>query len=319
MQKVIIDTDPGIDDFLAIAVAQEAKAIDLLALTTVFGNVRIEQTTQNACYIAGLFDHSFKVIQGAQSPLDKSISGKRDSSMFHAKDGLGNIIHNKKINLDHIVPSLTAAQYIVNKANELKGELNLISLGALTNIAMALELDPDLPKKIKQVVCMGGAVLTQGNATPAAEFNFWSDPLAADKVISAGFNLHLVGLDVTQKIVLDDVFFDEMKTIKKPFINDLYEACQFYSQSYKEKVKIAGCRCHDPSAVMYFLKPELFNCITGATRVLSEGIGAGQTILDQNSKHSSQKHAWTNIQPIIAAVEVKSELVKTNILQILNA
>ncbi|HMQ11152.1 MAG TPA: nucleoside hydrolase [Oligoflexia bacterium] len=318
MQKLIIDTDPGIDDFLAIAVAQEAKDIDLLALTTVFGNVDIEQTTKNACYIAELFNHSFKVIQGAHGPLDKTISGKRDSSQFHAKDGLGNITNHKTIDLRHVDLSLSAAHYIVDQANEYKGELNIVTLGALTNIALALDLDSDLPKKIKQVVCMGGAVLTQGNATPAAEFNFWSDPLAADKVISAGFNLHLVGLDVTQKVVLDDVFFNEMKTIKKPFINDLYKACQFYTQAYKEQVKIAGCRCHDPSAVMYFLKPDLFNCITGATRVLTEGIGAGQTIIDQSHKHSSQKHAWVDIEPVTAAVAVQEESVKQNILKILN-
>lgn len=317
MKNVIIDTDPGIDDFLAIAVAQASNDINLIALTTVFGNVEVEQTTYNACYIAKLFNHSFQVIQGAHGPIDKNISGKRDSSQFHAKDGLGNITNNKTIDLSHINLSLSAAHYIVDKANEYEGELNIITLGALTNLALALQLDADLPKKIKQVVSMGGAVLTQGNATPAAEFNFWSDPLAADIIISAGFNLHLVGLNVTQKVVLEDKFFDEMKSINKTFIPDLYKACQFYTRAYKEHVKISGCRCHDPSAVIYFLKPELFTCISGATRVLSEGIGAGQSILDQSTKHSSQQHAWTGIKPITAAIAVQEEQVKQSILNLL--
>jgi len=172
MHKIIIDTDPGIDDAQAIAFAIAHPDIELLGLTTVFGNASVEITTGNALLLLDRFGRpDIPVAAGAADPIQ---SERRPAPDFvHGADGLGNL------NLEPSARKVTdenAAEFIVRQANEHLGEISLVAIGPLTNLALALDLDPLLPSKLKELVVMGGCVDEPGNVSPLAEANFINDP-----------------------------------------------------------------------------------------------------------------------------------------------
>ena len=195
---VIYDTDPGVDDAMALYFALAHPSIEVMAITTVFGNVTVQQATTNALYLTQLAGRDIPVVQGAAAPLVKTFHAP--PAHIHGADGLGNL--PTRAATQRSAHSGNAAQYIVDAARARPGLITLVPVGPLSNIARALALEPRLPQLIKQVVLMGGTVQEMGNVSPVAEANIWSDPHAADAVFTAGFDLTMVRLGVTQQIVL---------------------------------------------------------------------------------------------------------------------
>lgn len=194
---LVVDTDPGVDDALALILALRSAEARVVGIGTVAGNVEVELATENALKVLRLLGRTeVPVAQGCARPLAEPFHGARD---FHGADGLG----EAGLPPSGLRPSGEhAADQLIRLAREHAGELVVVALGPLTNLAVALERDPALPGRVRRVVAMGGAFGVPGNATPWAEFNVWADPEAAERVCSAGWPLTLVGLDVTRHVLL---------------------------------------------------------------------------------------------------------------------
>ena len=282
IHQLIIDTDPGVDDAMAIALACAHPHIELLGLTTVFGNVSVEMATRNALAILQQFgSDNVPVATGAASPLVQKPLPHPD--FVHGKDGLGNI----NLSPSTQTPlSADAADFIVEQANLHPGEITLVAVGPLTNVAVALQRDPDLPGKLKNLVVMGGALDEPGNVSPVAEANFLGDPHAADEVFSVEWPAVIVGLDVTHKVLLFDSDLDTIARDSSTYGDLLRRSSRFYIDYYTSTGAASnypepGCAMHDAAAVVYALHPELFETVSGAVRVIEEGVAAGQLTMNR--------------------------------------
>ena len=205
-EKIIIDTDPGVDDTIAICTALRSPELEVIGLTSVFGNTTGELTAQNALRLVELEGHGdIPVARGSDVPLVFPL--EKLGTWVHGADGMGNT--NPPPPKGKVV-SLTAAEFIIEKVRANPHEVTLVPVGPLTNLALALRLDPGIAELVKEVVIMGGVVANPGNMTPVAEANIYHDPHAADIVMAAGWPLVLVGLDVTHKTVLTADFWAEV-------------------------------------------------------------------------------------------------------------
>jgi inosine-uridine nucleoside N-ribohydrolase len=190
---------------------------------------------------------------------------------------------------------------IVDTARKYPGEVSVVAVGPLGNLARALELEPELPTLLRKVVVMGGTVLEPGNVSPVAEANIWNDPHAADLVFGAGFQLTMVGLDVTHRVILPLALFERIaKHHKQPATDTLLHAVAFYSHFYSalhpQVAKVHGCFGHDVLAFLALTQPELFTCESGRVRVATEGLAQGQTILKRSPADYPQP-GWGNDVP----------------------
>jgi inosine-uridine nucleoside N-ribohydrolase len=305
--RVIFDTDPGVDDAMALCFAMAHSRIELVGITTIFGNVTAAQATTNALYLTQLAGRSIPVAQGAAKPLVKDAEAPPD--YIHGADGLGHLPARQAAH--GVEPDArSAAQFIVDMARAQPGQITLVPVGPLSNIAAALALEPQLPKLIKSVVLMGGAVKEGGNVSPVAEANIWNDPHAADAVFTAGFDLTMVGLDVTYKVVVPVAMFEKLaKQHQHPLTDTLLHAVRFYSQFYATRypnLKASpGCFGHDVLAFIALLHPELFSFTHGRLRCASDGIAQGQTILhDRLAMEFPQAGFGNDIPSAKAAMQV---------------
>jgi inosine-uridine nucleoside N-ribohydrolase len=279
--SVIFDTDPGVDDAMALCFAMAHPRIELLGITTTFGNVTAPQASTNALYLTQLAGRSIPVAQGLGKPLVKHAEPPPD--FIHGADGLGNLPTRLKSNTGQL-DTRSAAQFIVDMARARPGQITLVPVGPLTNIAHALQLEPKLPQLVKQIVLMGGAVKEGGNVSPVAEANIWNDPHAADAVFTAGFDLTMVGLDVTYQVVIPVLLFENLATQHHhPLLDALLHAVRFYANFYATRYpdlkRNPGCFGHDVLAFIALLNPELFKFAQGRLRCVTEGIAQGHTIL----------------------------------------
>ena len=244
MKRVIIDTDPGVDDALALMLAFNSPELNVEAVTTVAGNVSLEKTSNNALKILEFLGASdVPVAAGAAKPIRRNAI---DSSYFHGKTGLGEaVLPEPKLALD----SRTAVQLITDKVDELGDELTLVPIGPLTNIASAFLAKPEIVEQISGLVIMGGAFnLTpygHGNMNAVAEFNIWHDPEAAKIVFDSGVPVTAVGLDVTtnpSNRLSEDVFeeIEGLDTRRARLVADL---CRDLVR------RMRGMSLHDPIAV----------------------------------------------------------------------
>ena len=191
MIRVVIDTDPGVDDAHAIMAAFAHGEARVEAITTVAGNVSLERTTANVCTILDVLEEDAPVYAGCGRPL---VGDRVDAGYFHGADGLGESGYppsGRQVADEHAVNAL------IRLANESPGELTLVAIGPLTNVGLATRLDPALPKKYKRLVVMGGSIRGVGNVTTAAEFNMYADPEAAAIVLDAWPGLTLVSWETT--------------------------------------------------------------------------------------------------------------------------
>jgi len=301
-KKVIIDTDPGVDDAMAILFALACPEIEVVGLTSIFGNVTTKQATQNALRLVEFADRpDIPVAHGANAPLAMDLDVI--AYYVHGDDGLGNT--NQPPPIGSAV-DVSAAQFIVDTVMANPGEITLLPIGPLTNIALALAMEPKIVEYVAEVIIMGGAATVNGNVNPAAEANIWHDPHAADKVLTAGLPLIMVGLDVTTQVLMDEDYFDRLHATGSKTCAYIYGISRFYCAFYQSYTGINGCFTHDPSVVAYLLDPTLFRTIQGPVRVLTDGIAMGQTILDP-SGNADFKTAWSSKPSIHVCVGVDEQ------------
>lgn len=255
-RKIIIDTDPGQDDAVAILLALASpKELEVLGITAVAGNVPLTLTERNArivCELAGRSD--MRVFAGCDRPLRHSLV---TAEHVHGKTGLDGP--------DLPEPTMTlapghAVDFIIDTLRtEPAGTVTLCPLGPLTNIATAFEKAPDIASRVQEIVLMGGAYFEVGNITPAAEFNIYVDPEAAEIVIKSGCKITIMPLDVTHKALVTKPRNDAFRALGTPVGIAVAEMTDFFERFDKEKYGSAGAPLHDPCVTAYLLKPELFN------------------------------------------------------------
>jgi inosine-uridine nucleoside N-ribohydrolase len=292
LHKVIFDTDPGVDDAMALYYALAHPDIEVLGITTTFGNVTVEQAAINALYLCQLAGRTITVTRGAEKPLVKEAEPPPD--FIHGADGLGNLPERAQAH-GQLDPH-TSARFIVDMVRKYPGEITLVAVGPLGNLAEALRLAPDLPSLVREVVLMGGTVLESGNVSPVAEANIWNDPHAADEVFTAGWPLTMVGLDVTHQVILPLTLFEQLaQHHQHPAMDTLCHAVRFYSSFYSQHDpvvgQITGCYGHDVLAFVVLTRPELFKLQTGRVRVAVDGLAQGQTMM-QRKAVSYPQHGW---------------------------
>jgi len=276
MNKIILDTDPGIDDAMAIFTAMAHPQIDLLGLTTTFGNVSVDQATKNALSLVGMAGLDTPVAKGVATPWVKDLNPFPD--FVHGADGFGNV--NLEAPKSKPIDK-SAAQFIVDQVNDNPGEISIVAIGPLGNLAAALQIDPSIAAKVKQVVLMGGVIAADGNVSPVAEANILSDPHAADKVMAAAWSVVIVGLDVTHQVVLNNALFAKIAKENKKVGQFMADAARFYIDFYSSIRDIDGCYAHDVSAVAYVVDPTIFGTIEGEVCVATEGVAIGQTVMSR--------------------------------------
>lgn len=256
--RLIIDTDPGQDDAAAILMAHglaKRGLIDFLAITTVAGNVPLVRTTENAriiCDWAGAT--AFPVYAGADKPL---LRPPLTAEAVHGQTGLGDaVLHAPTCPLQtqHAVPFL-----IDTLRQAADRSITLCPIGPLTNIAQMLALSPDTVRAVKNIVLMGGSCFETGNMTPAAEFNFYCDPHAAQIVLQSGAPITVLPLDVTHKAVITNPRMDALRRLPNANGPRLAALLQSYERYDIQKFGLEGGPLHDPCAVACAVFPELFN------------------------------------------------------------
>ncbi|GGX74742.1 nucleoside hydrolase [Saccharospirillum salsuginis] len=297
-RKVIIDTDPGIDDAMAILFAFKASTVEVLGLTTIFGNVGVDRATDNALSLTELSGIATPVARGAAAPL--KMDPRQHADYVHGADGFGNIgWPGPKRKPD----PRSAAQFIVDSVLEAPGEVTLVALGPLTNLALALELEPDIAGQVREVVLMGGAVHETGNVSPVAEANIINDPHAADAVFGAGWPVTMLGLDVTHQVLLKAAVLDRIRQANPDQGDFLSQAAEHYFNFYRQSLGIDGCYFHDAATIAYVMDPSLFGCRHGVIRVATEGLAIGQTMMAPEGR-SFPTPGWEGRPLTKVAVEV---------------
>ena len=293
MQRIILDTDPGVDDALAIALAVNSSGLKVEAVTTVNGNVSVDYCTRNLSLIIGAMGNvSVPIIaKGESQPLSVSIV---NASHVHGSDGLGGVTQLRDSNGDRcysemLLPSVTvgAVDVILEVVKQYPSQIILLCIGPLTNIAKAILTCPIEMKKVKGIVLMGGAFEVYGNVTLSAEFNVYADPHAAQVVFESGIPVTIVPLDVTHQVLLDAGQFEELCVRHDGqwgrFLLDCTKVCfEFHCQHEG----LDGFYLHDPVAVGYLEHPGFFDTVPAYVQVeTTSDLTRGRTVADLRSSN----------------------------------
>ena len=247
----LIDTDTASDDAVALIMALRAPDVRVLAITTVAGNVAVAQATRNALYTAQLCGSDVPVFQGAEKPLHGE---HLHAEWFHGQDGLGD---HGYATPQPIAQPLTAVDAIIQCAHENPG-LTLVTLGPLTNVALALKKDPEIAAKVGRCVVMGGNPCCEGNVTPAAEYNIWADPEAARIVLRSKLPIELVGWHLCRgeaALNLEDI--EHVLRINTPAARFVIECNSTAMEAYRQQTGEVGISLPDPIAMAIAIDPSL--------------------------------------------------------------
>ena len=284
-RKVIIDCDPGIDDSLAILLALNSDELEVLGLTITSGNVPARMGAKNALktlQIANRLD--IPVYVGEEFPLQRKLITAQDT---HGEDGIGENFYDDvkgeilEGGVDFIIDTLKREE-----------KVSIIALGPLTNIAKALMKDKDAFDNLDEFVSMGGAFRIHGNCSPVAEFNYWVDPHAADYTYKhLPKKIHMVGLDVTRKIVLTPNIIEFINRLEKEKSKFITEITRFYIDFHWQQEGIIGCVINDPLAVAYFIDRNLCKGFDSYVEVVHDGVAIGQSIVDSFNFYKKEPDA----------------------------
>jgi purine nucleosidase len=286
--RIILDTDPGVDDALAIMYLAAQDDAEIVAVGSVHGNVTAPVGALNALRVLELVGLEVPVAVGAARPLAQPLA---TAEFVHGEDGLGG----------HAGPEPTgaavgysAAEQLVRFARANPGELTVLAIGPLTNLALAVLLEPELPRLLRSVVVMGGAVSVPGNITPYADANFYHDPEAADLVLAAGFpDLTLVALDATERARADAQWLDAVAALEGPRARFASALLDHYSRFYANMFGQRLCTLHDPLAAAIMLDSELATYRTIPVGVELTGTHTrGQSVADVR-RIASDEHITT--------------------------
>ena len=310
VKKIIIDTDPGVDDSLAIFVALNSPELDVLGLTTVFGNATTSTCTENALRLLEIAKRTdIPVAEGAHLPLNGTLRGA--ASFVHGENGQGNVElkppTNKTLEID-------AVAFLKNQIEVHPNEITLVPVGPLTNIANLLTTHPGIDSKIKEIILMGGNAQSPGNATPTAEANILNDPEAADIVFSAQCEITMVGLDVTNNVFMSEEQVNKLGSFENEKSKHISKINPFYFNFLKEFFQDNGMPIHDSSAVTYLVHPEYFETLCCPIKVETEGISRGKTwmgmgISDNEEGLGERLKPWENRRKVNICIGVDSQKV----------
>lgn len=271
-KKVIIDTDPGTDDAMAIMLALNSPELDVRALTVVPGNVTAKQGLENALRMISLANRcDIPVAAGAQHPLFQKLI---TAEFWHGKNGLANIeLPASKCKVD----ARYGPDLIIEMVHAAPHEITLVPVGPLTNIALAVEKDPSIVPLVKEVIIMGGSI-TGGNSTAAAEANIYNDPEAAQIVFQAGWPLTMVGLDVGDKALFSKKYLDQLGQTHGP-VNDFIHKVATYLVELSAQFGSDGTPMYDPLAVGVAIDASLVKAPTMHVDVETRGeFSRGETV-----------------------------------------
>src|SRR5688572_16689051 len=274
-KRIIIDTDPGVDDALAFLLALASPEIKLEALTTTQGNVTLEKATSNALSVLELARAShIPVARGSLLPLVEPL---RASAAVHGESGIG----NSKLPAPQAKPvPQHAVDYLIERVLSEPDEISIFPIGPLTNIAMAIRKEPRFAGAVKELVIMGGAILEYGNMTPQAEFNIYVDPHAAHIVFHSGIPMTLIPLDVTHRCLLKQKHVDRLMQIDSPISRFIRDAMEVYLEA-SYALGHEGSSLHDPLTLATIIAPELLTLKEYYVDVdISGGVSMGKTFAD---------------------------------------
>jgi inosine-uridine nucleoside N-ribohydrolase len=308
-EKVLIDTDPGVDDALAVVFAFASQDLEVVGLTTIFGNVETALATRNALRLLDLVNRDVPVAEGAIKPL---YSKKLPTPDFvHGKDGFGevNLPESQRQPLAE-----SAAEFIVRTVMASPGEITLVVLGPMTNIALALALEPDLASHVKSVVAMGGVLQVMGNVSPVASANILGDAHAADIVLGTDWNVILVPADTTRQVRVTDQWLERVRTKGGRTGRFIHAISGFYRDFYRQGGVTDGFYNHDPTAMAFVVEPSLFKTEQRAIRVVTDGISIGDVVAAKEM-HYQSPGPWFGIPLATITTEVDAE----GVMQLLEA
>lgn len=287
---IILDTDPGIDDAVAIAAALFSPEIDLQLITTVAGNVSVEKTTRNALQLLHFWQADVPVAQGAATPLTRPL---RDAASIHGESGMDGYDFPAH---DRQTLNVPAFQAMYERLMASPEPLTLVTIGPLTNIALLLTHYPACTAKINRLVMMGGSA-GRGNFTPNAEFNIAIDPEAAARVFESGIEIVMCGLDVTHQAVLTPDYLAAL-----PALNRTGQLFHALFSHYRAGSMTTGLRMHDLCAIAWLLKPELFTLKRCFVAVETRGdYTAGTTVVDIEGRLNRPANAQVALGIDVAA------------------
>lgn len=280
--KIVIDTDPGVDDAFAIFLAHTYLSDEIIALTTTAGNVGIKQTTKNTLGLKKMLNAKFEVYQGADRPLDIPFV---DASDVHGTSGMGEYTFKE---YDTITANEYAWDALYRLAKSHK-KIDIIALGPLSNIAIALMKYPDFDQYINHVYSMGGSV-GYGNTSPYSEFNYWCDPLAAQVVFNSSLSIKMIGLNATRQTMMSQEELNMISGKSSHFREFIALQKVFYSQRLIEK-NLTGFHLPDAVAVAAMIDPSMITYENAnVSIVVSAGQLQGYSIVDKQLLVHDKKH-----------------------------
>ncbi|WP_176562840.1 nucleoside hydrolase [Paracoccus liaowanqingii] len=311
--KVIFDTDPGVDDALALYYLIRHPQIDLVGVTTVFGNAPVALTTRNARFLLGAWGHGAPVHAGAAGPLTPDMPEDAFPTHIHGENGLG----DHPVDLAPTEDPDTAAQFLVDQIRAHPGQIRILAVGRMTNLARALQIAPEIAGLVRDVTLMGGAFRVPGNITPAGEANIWGDPLAADIVFGASWPVVAVPLDLTTRTFMDRPLLDDLGRRGGPGMQLVTALSQGYVRFY-QAAGYDGMLVHDATAAVFLTDPDLFTLTKGEVRVLSEGIALGLTLMNPEDRQGPLG-AWEGRPRQGAALDGQPQAILDRIAQVCTA
>ncbi|GJN06131.1 hypothetical protein PR202_ga23826 [Eleusine coracana subsp. coracana] len=268
---------------MAIFVALRSPELEVLGLTITFGNVHTPLATRNALHLletvgrtdVPVAEGSHVTIKNFPAPVTKPVSQ-------------------------------SAAAFLVEQATLHPGQVTVVALGPLTNIAQALELDPSFAKKIRQIVILGGAYSVNGNVNPAAESNIFGDPDAADTVFTCGADILAVGINITQQVIFSDADREKLEQSDSKYARHLCKILRHYFDYHRDVYLRKGVYLHDPTALLAAVDPSLMTYAEGVVRVQTVGITKGLTVFNHTKKRYAAITAWSGLPTVMIAVTVCS-------------
>lgn len=292
-KKFIIDTDTATDDAVALIMAIKNPDIKIEAITVVAGNVELEKGVKNALYTIALCNDNIPVYAGIGKPIIRPLE---TAYQVHGSDGLGEVgvkDTHLKLEKDHAVHA------IIQKINEQPNEITLVCLAPLTNIAIALQIDPSLSKKVKECIVMGGIGQGRGNITPIAEYNMWADPESAKIVFESGMPIKMVGWDISRKYALlenDDC--EQIRKIDSPLAHFALDIQQIRKTFTKNVANIDGFDLPDPIAMAVAIDSSVATEVKKAyvTILTNNDFSRGQTAIDYIGATGNEPNASVVLQ-----------------------
>jgi purine nucleosidase len=292
-RKILIDTDTASDDAVALIMALRSSKVSVLAITVVAGNVSVEQGTRNALYTAELCDSAVPVFTGAASPLMRPLE---DASWFHGQDGLGDHGYRPTTRVAEDTFAVDAMVRII----EANPGIELITLGPLTNLALALRQSPHLAANVSRCVVMGGAPCCEGNVTPAAEYNLWVDPEAARAVLRSQLPIELVGWQLSRGVaVVNRQEIEKILALRTKFAEFAIRSNDTAAKAYRTQTGEEGVALPDPTAMAILLDPavSLVSSDHYMDAQVDSGITRGMSVVDRlNVAHDARnRSAWSDV------------------------